>query len=117
MAKPATGDLDRRITFQRATKTNNEFNEPVEVWGDIGSVWTKRHDFSDSQRIEFLAAGKVSAFAVSRFTVRSTSLTRSITPIDRLTHEGAVWQINSVKEVAEGGRRGYLEITASRSAD
>jgi SPP1 family predicted phage head-tail adaptor len=112
----ATGDLDRRITLQRATKASNEFNEPVDSWTDVATVWAKRRDFSDSQRIEFLAAGQVGAFAVARFTVRSTSVTREVTPVDRLMHEGAVWQINGIKEVAEGRRR-FLEITASRDAD
>ena len=116
MAIRGAGDLDRRITLQRATKASNEFNEPVDSWGDVATVWSKRRDFSDSQRIEFLAAGPVGAFAVTRFTVRSTSVTRAVTPVDRLMHEGAVWQINGVKEVAEGRRR-FLEITASRDAD
>lgn len=112
----ATGELDRRVQIQRATKVADEFNEPVETWGDLGTVWAKRRDFSDSQRIEFLAAGQVGAFSVARFTVRFTSLTRTVTPVDRLMHEGAVWQINGVKEVG-AGRRSFIEITASRDAD
>lgn len=33
------GNLDRRITIQRATKINNEFNEPIETWADLATVW------------------------------------------------------------------------------
>ena len=111
-----TSQLDRKITFQRASKAPNAFNEEVETWGNVGSVWAMRRDASDSQKIEFLAAGQVGSFIVSRFTVRSSSLSRSITPVDRLLHEGRVWQINGVKE-ADQGRHRFIEITASRDAD
>jgi SPP1 family predicted phage head-tail adaptor len=106
-------DLDRRVTFQRATTVDNEYNEPVETWQDLVSVPAKRQDLSDRQRLEFLAAGQVGAFTIVRFTVRSSSITRTITPVDRLTHEGAIWEIHSIKELDEGRRR-FLEVTARR---
>ena len=111
-----SSQLDRKITLQRASKVANAFNEEVETWNSVGSVWAMRRDVSDSQKIEFLAAGQVGSFIVSRFTVRSSVLARSITPTDRLFHEGRVWQINGVKE-ADQGRHRFLEITASRDAD
>jgi SPP1 family predicted phage head-tail adaptor len=110
------GDLDRRITLQRATATQNELNEDVDTWADVATVWARRRDASDSQKIEYMAAGQVGAFIVSRFTVRSSSVTRDVTPVDRLMHEGKVWEIRGVKEADEGRRR-FIEITASRDAD
>lgn len=109
-------DLDRRITIQRAGKVTNAFNEEEDAWSDLTTIWARRRDVSDSQKIEYLAAGKIGSFLVARFTVRSTSLTRSITPVDRIFHDARAWQINGVKELDEGRRR-FLEITASVDAD
>ncbi|TCL89858.1 head-tail adaptor [Rhizobium sp. PP-WC-2G-219] len=108
--------LDRRVTVQRASMVLNAFNEEISTWMDLAKVWARRKDASDSQKIELLAAGQVGSFQVSRFTVRSSTLTRSITPVDRIHHDGVVWQINGVKELDEGRHR-FIEITASRDAD
>ncbi|TCQ28262.1 head-tail adaptor protein [Rhizobium sp. PP-CC-3G-465] len=109
-------ELDRRITLQRASKVANAFNEETSTWLDLAKEWARRRDASDSQKVELLAAGQVGSFRVSRFTVRSSNITRSITPVDRLLHEGVIWQINGVKELDEGRHR-FIEITASRDAD
>ncbi|OLP56667.1 phage head-tail joining protein [Rhizobium rhizosphaerae] len=111
-----SSQLDRRITIQRATTAVDGFNEAIEAWSDIATIWAKRRDVSDSAKIEFLAAGQIGSFAAARFTVRSSTLTRTITPVDRMIHDGRVWAINGVKEADEGRRR-FIEITASRDAD
>jgi SPP1 family predicted phage head-tail adaptor len=109
-------ELDRRITVERMTSVPDDFNEPVETWTEIANLWARRRDASDSQKIEYMAAGQVGSFTVARFTVRSSAITRTITPVDRLTHEGKVWQIRGVKEADEGRRR-FIEITALKDAD
>ena len=111
-----TGDLDRRITLQRATSAAGPLNEPVDTWSDLATVWARRRDASDSQKIEFLAAGQTGSFTVARFTVRSSAVTRTITPVDQIVHDGKVWDIKGVKEADEGRHR-FIEITASRDAD
>ena len=42
----SAGELDRKITIQRATVTLNEFNELIETWTDHATVWAKRRDAS-----------------------------------------------------------------------
>ena len=117
MAKPTNaGELDRSITIQRATVVYNEFNEAVETWADLITVRAKRRDVSDRQRIEMLAAGQVGAFLASRFTIRSSTETRTIKPTDRLIHDGATWSIHGVKEADEGRFR-FIEIMAVKDAD
>lgn len=111
------GDLDREVTIQRATSVPNEYNEPVETWADFKTVRAKREDVSDRQRIEMLAAGAIGAFSVARFTVRHTPETETIKPVDRLQHEGSIWQIHGVKEATQQGRFRYIEITAIKDAD
>ena len=109
-------ELDRRITLQRATSAAGPLNEPVDTWSNLAEVWARRRDASDSQRIEFAAAGQTGSFIVARFTVRSSAVTRSITPVDQIVHDGKVWDIKGVKEADEGRHR-FIEITASRDAD
>lgn len=114
MAKQiGAGDLDRRITIERFTSTKNEFNEPVETWAPLATVWAQRKDVSDGEKF---AAGQVSSSLRSRFVIRSSSTTKTITPVDRISYDGALWNIHGVKET-EQGRNRFIEITAVRNAD
>lgn len=107
------GKLDRKITIQRFTSEPNALNEMVETWADFFTCRAMRRDVSDGEKF---AAGQVGSSLRSRFTVRSSSETRTVTPVDRLVHDGATWSIKGVKEADEGRRR-FVEITAVRDAD
>lgn len=110
---PGAGDLDRRITIERATTTYNALNEPVETWGDYLTVWAKREDVGDGEKF---ASGQVGSSLRSRFIIRSSVASRTVTPVDRLVHDGVTWSIHGIKETKEGRRR-FLEITAVKDAD
>lgn len=115
--KTSAGDLNRKITIQRGETVYNDLNEPITTWVDlIANLSAKREDASDSQRIEFMAAGQVGAFTLGRFTVRSSSETRAIRATDRIMHEGDMWAIRGVKEANEGLHR-FIEIMAVKDAD
>lgn len=107
------GNLDRRITIQRATTINNEFNEPIETWADLATVWARRRDVSDGEKER---SGQVGATLMSRFTVRSSATTRDVKPTDRLNYDGGIWNIQGLKEADEGRNR-FIEITAIRDVD
>lgn len=113
MSKRGAGSLDRRITIQRATTTTNAFNEPVPAFADLCTVWAARRDVSDGEK---LAAGGIGAALATRFTVRSSIETRTVTAKDRIVHEGATWQITGSKE-ADLGRQRYIEISATKDSD
>ncbi|WP_404861860.1 phage head closure protein [Georhizobium sp. MAB10] len=108
-------ELDRRITLQAdgVEIGRDAVNEPI--YGDPVNltVWASRRDVSDGERA---AAGQVGATLQSRFVVRSSTATRAVTPIYRLIHEGATWNISGVKETQDGRRR-FIEITATKDAD
>lgn len=105
------GELNRRLQFQRFTAVDDGL-QMVEAWADHGSpIWAGRKDVSDSERV---AAGWLEATSVARFTVRSSSFTRGLTPKDRLTTEGRDYDIQGIKEL---GRRDWLEITAIARVD
>lgn len=109
----SAGDLDRKITIQRATSVPNEFNEPVMTWTDFKTVRAMRRDVSDAEKF---AAGQVGSVLQSRFTIRSSTETRTITPNDRLVHEGDNWNIHGVKEANEGRFR-FIELTCAKDND
>ncbi len=111
---PGAGNLDRRVTIERATSVPNDFNEPVETWAPLAIVWAQRKDSSDVVKTELLGAEQVGAFLMSRFVVRSSTLMRTVTPIDRLNYDGHLWNIKGVKETSEGRNR-FIEITAVRA--
>lgn len=114
MAIKSAGELDRRIVVERLTEIGRDsFNEPILEWGVLLSTWARRRDASDQERFE---AAEISATLMSRFVVRSNSVTKTISPVDRLSHEGAVWNINGIKETLDGRAR-FLEITATKDAD
>lgn len=104
----SAGDLDRKVVIERAT------DESSDNWDTYVTCRAMRRDVSDGERN---AGGhQVDSFLMSRFTVRSSTETRGITPVDRLIHEGHTWSIKGVKEANEGRFR-FIEITAVKDAD
>jgi SPP1 family predicted phage head-tail adaptor len=112
---PGAGALDRRVTLSQpgAATGANALNEPVLAAPTVTTVWARRQDVSDGER---LAAGQVGAHRMTRFVVRSTTATRAVTPRAVLKHEGKTYNILGIKETAEGRAR-FLEITAVMDAD
>lgn len=116
---PGAGSLDRRIQFRRAQGADDGFtsasgwNAADPAADNLGSpVWAAKHDISDSERFR---AGEEAASITTRFTVRWSSFTRTITPADRLVCEGTVYEITGIKEGL--GRREWLEITCAARSD
>ena len=105
------GKLDRRITLQRASTTKNGFNEDVEAWGDIATVWASATPVSDAERVR---AQQVGAVISMRFQIRFSTAVADLSPTDRLTYNGKTYNITAVKEL---GRREGLEITAATRSD
>lgn len=109
---PGAGKLDRRITIERSTSVPDEFNEPEEAWLPLATVWAQRKDSSDVVKTELLGAEQLGAYILSRFVVRSSAVTKTVSPVDRLSYEGRIWEIKGTKETTEGRNR-FIEITAA----
>lgn len=105
------GRLDVRIVIQRATSTQNAFNEAVETWSTLATVWADARPVSDGER---LASGQTLADQVVRFTVRWSTMAASITPKDRLQYGGRTYDIQGIKSL---GRNALREITATARAE
>lgn len=99
-----SGRMNRRATIQRATVTRNSFNEEVETWGTLASVWIDRRDVSAA---ESFRAQEVGAQIGTRFTIRYSSDVADLNPRDRLTYGGLTYQITGVREKQ---RNRWLEV-------
>lgn len=105
------GRLDRRISILRASAVNDEFNQPVETWATLATVWAEAKPVSDGERMK---AGQTLADKMIRFTIRYSSTVADVDPRDRITYDGRVFDISGIKEI---GRRVGLEITATARAE
>ena len=90
-----SGKLRRRIILQRATVAPNGFNELVETWSTLQTVWAERNDVSTGER---LRAQEVGAELTRHFVIRWSATVADLNARDRLIYAGVVHQITGVKE-------------------
>lgn len=102
------GKLDRRVTLERFTSTVNEFNEPIETWAPIATVWA---ELVQETGREFLAQSEVTAERKAVFRIRYRA---GITVRDRVIYDGRAHNIVDVREL---GRRKGLELHTVVGAD
>lgn len=105
----AAGDLDRRITIQRAMTVTDELGSEVPAWIDLTTVWASVEWVKDGERFR---AAEVAAYAEVRFTIRWGV---GVTAQDRVRYDGRVYEI--VGPPKEIGRRVGQEISASGRAE
>lgn len=89
------GDLNRRITVQRATLTANAFNEQVPAWSLYANLNAKKDDATAG---ESYRAAAVDAEISCRFTVRWSTLTAAIDPTYRIIFRGVTYEITGVRD-------------------
>lgn len=114
MPLPA-GPRYTRIEVQRERTEKNALNEDVPTWWTLASRLAEKRDVSDGEQ---LRAAEVGATITSRFRILRDSVTRTITPRDRIVIRDAitgdrVFDIRGIKDVERSG----LEITAAARAD
>lgn len=105
------GPLDRRITLWTYGISYNSDNEPIEGYTNAGTVsasWRR------ASAREVLASSEIGAMASDVFEVHFTSTVAGLNPKDRLTYQGAEYNITAVDEI---GRREGLRIAATKRAD
>jgi SPP1 family predicted phage head-tail adaptor len=105
------GQLDRRISILRATVAADGFNEQIQTWEEIATVWAHAAPVMDAEKQR---AGETLASKSYRFTIRYSSDVADIDPRDRVTFDGRTYDVQGVKEI---GRREGLEITATARAE
>lgn len=102
------GKLDRRVTFQRATNTRNDFGENVEAWADLFTTWCRKEPIRGAESV-------IAAETVDRAFVKITIRYRAeLMTTDRFVFEGRPWRIQSMGEV---GRQDGLELMGESRTD
>ena len=102
------GKLDRLITIQAATTTQNEFGEPIPSWSNLADVWAEYLPGGGSERF---TAQQVYAETTARFRIRWRS---DVDAMSRILFDGKTWDILAVDEF--DGRRNGLEIKVKAGA-
>ncbi len=103
------GKLDRRIVIERATHAQDASGQPIPTWNTLTTVWASRVDMSDKEQFQ---SGQELNTRVTRFMVRHTSDTKTVTAKDRISYEGDIYDILGVKETSDGRQR-FIEVTAN----
>lgn len=105
------GRLADRIAIRRATVASNGFNEPVETWATLTTVWASAAPVMDGERWQ---AGQTIAQQSYRFTIRWSSVVANVNPRDRILFRGREYDIAGVKDTV---RNTWREITATARAE
>lgn len=105
--------LDRRVQFLAKALVSDGFGS-AEVWTNSGVLQpANKQDISDGERWR---AGEVQAHVTTRFVVRWSAFTATVTPAWRLVCEGVEYDIFGLKDYTEA-RNKWLEITAAARND
>ena len=103
------GSLDRKVTLQRFTVTQDEMSgEEIQAWAELATVWANVRQASGG---EYLKANQVQAVQRTVFQIRHYP---GLTMLDRVIYDGPQFNIDDVREL---GRREGTEIHAIARAD
>ena len=110
MATIRAGELDRKVTAQRAVTTRDALNAPVQSgWDTLAIVSGKRTSVSGADAVQGAQPGRVSTH---RFLVRWTTTLAGLTSADQLVCEDVTYAVERVDEFER--RRGLLIWATAR---
>jgi len=101
------GSMDRRVTLQRFTTTQDEYGEEIQTWTDLATVFAEVRQQGGR---EYLAAATIMADQRVVFFIRWYP---GLTVLDRVSYGGALHDIEEVREI---GRRDGVELHTVASA-
>lgn len=102
------GPLDRRLIWQRATKSTDDFGNVTETWSTLFETWAAKIPLRGQEAIK--AAEVIDQETVKlQIRWRADPLT-----IDRFEIDGRTYRVQSLQEI---GRRDGLEIVGAARTD
>jgi SPP1 family predicted phage head-tail adaptor len=101
--------MDRRVTIEQPTATQDSFGEPDTTWSKLADVWAEVYPVRGSEEFE---GQQVYAENTLGFRIRYRS---DVTRKMRIVYENDTYDIASIVE-PRGTRREVLEITARARA-
>ncbi|MBX7496766.1 head-tail adaptor protein [Qipengyuania sp. 6B39] len=103
------GRRDQLVKLERATVTQDAYNEDVESWGTIGQEWAAVFYGQGSERRQ---AAMEQGQQAATFNMLSNPVTQGLRLTDRIAHAGAAWDIEGI--AVDTPCRGEIEVTAVR---
>lgn len=101
------GRLDRRITIQTFTESNNTFREPIKTWVTLATVWAQLVPQRGTERYAIREGQAVDARALVIWRIRHRT---DVTTLMRISYGGELYDIQDIREI---GRREGLELATS----
>ena len=98
------GAMDRRITLQTATETQDGYGEPVPTWSTLATVWASVRPERASEQFE---GDQEHATRQTIFRIRYRS---DVNEKTRISYGSQVYDITGIIEI---GRREALDLTAT----
>lgn len=95
------GTLDRRVTLQAVTETQDSFGQPIKTWSDTATVWANKRPLRGDERV---ANQQLKAVVDTIWRIRHRT---DVTPKSRLL-EGS--RVHDIQAVLELGRSEGLEL-------
>lgn len=85
-----TGRLDQRVTIERVTYTQTGTGDVIETWNLLAEVWAAVEPLNGR---EYFAANSVQSETTTRIRLRYLA---DLNVVDRINHEGTLYNINSI---------------------
>ena len=105
------GQMDRRIVIERATLTTNTYGERAESWGTYATVWAEI-SYKFGSGTESIQSDQILTKQPVSFIIRYSATTSGITPTDRVSYGGDLYQIEALQEI--GRAEGLRVVTTLR---
>lgn len=99
-------ELNHRLAFQRKEEVQDENGDITTEWVEVASAFARVDPMLGR---EYLASKATQSEEVTKFTMRYLT---DVTTADRLVHDGAAWNMQSIINV--GGRNRETLIYATR---
>ena len=88
--------MDHRITIRRLTVGGNEFNEPLDTWADVATIYARKQEMTGAESVR---SDEVTGTLAARFRIRQSSVAATITASDRVLFEGRDFNIVGIKRI------------------
>lgn len=103
------GNLNERVTFQRATSGDDGYGNVITGWTNLLTVWADVRETPGKERVD---AGRVEASATATVRIRASTDSRGLTAADRMVARGWTWNIRTIVPV--GNDRAALDLLVER---
>jgi head-tail adaptor len=109
------GKLDRRVRIERmGIPVDDGYTSRPAGWLPLAEIWCNVAPVSGR---EAASSNQTDAFALTKFTIRWSTMVADINPKDRLEYPPGSEAHYDIKSAIEIGRRENIEIIAVRNPD